>query len=89
MNYSLLAWGNKWNKIELLPKKTKKTIRLINLKTPIAHTDPLLKKMKQVKLSDINTCHLLKLFYKLTAIQLLLLLPEYGVNLCMSSMKCI
>ena len=62
MNYSLSAWGNKCNKIELLQKKA---VRLINLKTPIAHTEPLLKKMKQVKLSDLYTCHLLKLYYKL------------------------
>ena len=41
MNYSLPAWGNKCNKIELLQKK----IRSINLKTPIAHTEPLLKKI--------------------------------------------
>ena len=79
MNYSLLAWGNKCNKIGLLQKKA---VRLINLKTPIAHTEPLLKKMKQVKLSDLYTCHLLKLYYKLYRNRLPPyfdnFLPEYG-----------
>ena len=35
------------------------------MKTPIVHTEPLLKKMKQVKLYDLYTYHLLKLYYKL------------------------
>ena len=35
------------------------------MKTHIAHTEPLLKNMKQVKLSDIYTCYFLKLYYKL------------------------
>ena len=79
INYSLLAWGNKCNKIELLQKKA---VRVINLKTPIAHTEPLLTKMKQVKLSDLYTCHLLKLYYKLHRNRLPPyfdnFLPEYG-----------
>ena len=35
------------------------------MKTHISHTEPLLKNMKKVKLSDIYTCHFLKLYYKL------------------------
>ena len=62
LNYSLLACGNKCSKIELLQKKA---VRLVNFKTPIAHTQPLFKQLKQVKLSDLYTCHLLKLYYKL------------------------
>ena len=38
LNYSLLAWGTKPNKIELLQKKA---IRVLYSKTPIAHTAPL------------------------------------------------
>ena len=34
LNYSLLTWGNKCSKIELLQKKA---IRLVNFKTPITH----------------------------------------------------
>ena len=79
MNYSLFAWGNKCNIIELVQKKA---VRLINLKTPIVHIEPLLKKMKQVKLSDLYTCHLLKLYYKLYRNRLPPyfdnFLPEYG-----------
>ena len=62
MNYALLAWGSKCNKIKLLQKIT---VRLINLKTPIARTEPLRKEMKQVKLSNLYTCHHLKLCYKI------------------------
>ena len=62
LNYSLLTWRNKCSKIELLQKKA---VRLVNFKTPIAHTKTLFKQMNQVKLSDFYTCHLLKLYYKL------------------------
>ena len=48
--FSLLTWGNKCSKIELLQKKA---VRLVNFKTPIAHTEPLFKQMNQVKLSDL------------------------------------
>ena len=79
MNYSLLARGNKCNIIELVQIKA---VRLINLKTPIVHTEPLLKKMKQVKLANLYTCHLLKLYYKLYRNRLPPyfdnFLPEYG-----------
>ena len=61
LNYSLLAWGTMSNKIELLQKKA---IRVLYSKTPIAHTTPLYIKMKQPKLSDLYTCHLLKLYHK-------------------------
>ena len=62
LNYSLLAWGIKSNKIELLQKKA---IRVLYSKSPIAHTAPLYIKMKQPKLSDLYTCNLLKLYHKL------------------------
>ena len=35
INYSLLAWGTKWQKIELLQKKA---VRVVLSKSPIAHT---------------------------------------------------
>ena len=37
----------------------------MEFKSPIAHTEPILKKMNQLKLSDMYTCYLLKLYYKL------------------------
>ena len=61
-NYSLLAWGSKCHKIEILQKKA---VRVVQFKSPIAHTEPILKKMNQLKLSDMYTCYLLKLYYKL------------------------
>ena len=62
LNYSFLAWGIKSNKIELLQKKA---IRVLYSKSPIAHTAHLYIKMKQPKLSDLDTCNLLKLYHKL------------------------
>ena len=47
LNYSLLTWGNKCIKIELLQKKA---VRLVNFISAIAHTEPLFKQMKQGKL---------------------------------------
>ena len=40
-------------------------LSLVNFKTPIAYTEPLFKQMNHVKLSDLYTCHLLKLYYTL------------------------
>ena len=61
-NYSLLAWGSKCHKIEILQKRA---IRVVKFKSLIAHIEPILKKMNQLKLSDMYTCYLLKLYYKL------------------------
>ena len=43
----------------------KKAVRVVNFKSPVAHTEPLLKNMNQLKLPDLYTFHLLKLYYKL------------------------
>ena len=51
-NYSLLAWGCKCQNIEILQKKA---IRIVHFKSPIAHTEPSLKVMSQLKLSDMYT----------------------------------
>ena len=59
-NYSLLAWGCKCQNIEFLQKKA---IRIVHFKSPIAHTKSILKAMSQLKLSDMYTCQLLKLYY--------------------------
>ena len=77
LNFSLLTWGNKCSKIELLQKKA---VRLVNFKTPIAQTEPLFKQMNQVKLSDLYTCHLLKLYYKLYRNRLKLTLTIFYRN---------
>ena len=79
MHYALLAWGTQCHKIELLQKKA---LRVIFSKSPIAHTEPLLKIMSQPKLSDIYIINLLKLYYKLYRNRLPTyfecFLPEYG-----------
>ena len=61
-NYSLLAWGTQCPNIELLQKKA---VRVVNFKSPVAHTEPILKGMNQLKLLDMYTYQLLKLYYKL------------------------
>ena len=68
LNYMLLAWGTKCHKIELLQKRAVRLLYFnlfIIFKSPIAHTKPLFKRMKQPILSDLYTCQLLKLYYKL------------------------
>ena len=73
LNYCLLAWGSNCEKVTI---KQKKAIRIINLEFPTAHTEPLFKSMNQLKLSDLYTFKLLKLYYKLYRN----LLPEYFEN---------
>ena len=46
-------WHGEINVIKL--SYCKKAVTLINLKTAIAHTEPLPEKVKQVKLSDLYT----------------------------------
>ena len=71
MSYSLLAWGTQCNKIELLQKKAE---RVLFFKSPIAHTEPIFKRMNQF--TDMYTCNLLKLYYKLYRNKL----PDYFDN---------
>ena len=73
MDYSLLAWGANCHSIELLQKKAHQL-------SP--HTEPILKGMDQLKLLDMYTCHLIKLYYKLYRNKLPAyyekFIPEYG-----------
>ena len=62
MNYSLLTWGTNCQSIEVLQKKA---VRFINFKSPLAHTEPILKGIDQLKLADMYTCHLIKLYFML------------------------
>ena len=59
MSYSLLPWGTQCNKIELLQKKTVRVL-FSNLQLLI-----LFKRTNQLKLTDLYTRNLLKLYYKL------------------------
>ena len=55
---------------------------IVHSNSPIAHTEPILKTMNQLKFSDMYTCHLLKLYYKLYRNRLPTyfenFIPEYG-----------
>ena len=55
-NYSLLAWGTKCEKIELLQKKA---VSVVHSKSPIAHTNLLFRKINHLRVSDLYTCNLL------------------------------
>ena len=77
MSYSLLAWGTQCNKIELLQKKA---VRVLFFKSPIAHTEPIFKRMNQLKLTDMYTCNLLKLYYKHTEINFQIILTIFYRN---------
>ena len=79
INYSLLAWGTKCQKIELLQMKA---VRAVHSKSPIAHTNPLFRKMNNLMVSDLYTCNLVKMYYKLYQNMLPIyfksFIPEYG-----------
>ena len=70
INFSLLAWGTECQKIELLQKKA---VRVVHSKSPITHTNPPLRKMNNLRVSELYTCNLLKMYYKLYRN----MLPEY------------
>ena len=78
-NYSLLACGTKCQKMELLQKKA---VRVVHSKSTIAHTNPLVRKMNHLRVSDLYTCNLLKMYYKLYRNMLPVyfesFIPEYG-----------
>ena len=81
MNYGLLAWGTK---SEQIFRQQKKAIRLVNLQTATAHTEPLFKMMNHLKLMDLYKSKLLILYYKLYRNQLPhyfeQFLPQYGTS---------
>ena len=60
--YGLLLWGTKTDKLFKLQKKA---IRLISLSKYNAHTEPIFKKLKILKLSHLCTLHELKFCYRL------------------------
>ena len=61
MNYGILVWGYNSNAILKLQKKV---VRVITCAKYNAHTDPLLKQLKLLKISDIFTICKLKFYYK-------------------------
>ena len=60
LQYSVLAWGSKNNR---LVKLQKRAVRMINNSKYNAHTDPLFKEMYLLKLDDIFKLNALKLYH--------------------------
>ena len=77
MNYSLTAWGANCHSIELLQKNA---VLDINFKSPLAHTEPILKGMDQY------TCHLIKFIICCTETSCLLTLKSLNQNMANLSM---
>ena len=49
INYCLLAWGSNCYSVELLQKK--EAVRVVNVKSPVAHTEPILKKHESTQIT--------------------------------------
>ncbi len=62
LNFGILAWGYKCERIVKLQKKA---IRTINLSKYNAHTEPLFKSHKILKIEDILKLQELKFYYKI------------------------
>ncbi len=74
INYGLILWGYSCKRIEILQKKA---IRIISLSKYNAHTEPIFKHLKLLKVSDILKLQMLKLYYKFKHGQL----PTYLLNM--------
>ncbi len=74
INYGLLIWGFSCQRIVKLQKKS---VRIIALSKYNAHTEPIFKELRLLKVDDIYTIQLLKFFYKFKHKQL----PVYLLNL--------
>ena len=74
INYGILAWGYQTQRIFILQKKA---IRIITLSKYNAHTAPIYKELKLLKVSDIHKLQELKFYHKLINKQL----PEYFYNI--------
>ena len=68
LNYGLLVWGNKSDKIYKLQKKA---IHIINLGKYNAHTEPIFKKNRILKLMDIYKLQQQKIIINLLTINYL------------------
>ena len=73
-HYGLLNWGFCMGRLQLLQKRS---VRVISGSNYNAHTDPLLKKLHLVKLADLFTINVLKMYYKFKHARL----PSYVENM--------
>ena len=60
-HYGLLNWGFSMGRLQLLQKRS---VRVISSSKYNAHTDPLFKKLRLIKLADLFTLNVLKMYYK-------------------------
>ena len=74
-----LAWGSNYHSVELLQKKV---VRVVNFKSPVAHTEPIVKKYESTLIPRFLFFHLLKLYYKVYRNMLppyfKKIIPQYG-----------
>ena len=61
LNYEILTWGFNSDRIFKIQKKT---VRSITLSKYNAHTEPIFKTLKLLKINDIFKCQTFKLCYK-------------------------
>ncbi len=61
LNYGILAWGHACNRIMKLQKKA---VRIVQLSSFNAHTEPIFKTLELLKVEDILRLQLLKFYYK-------------------------
>ncbi len=61
INFGILSWGYQCERIIKLQKKA---VRIISLSKYNAHTEPILKDLRLLKVTDILKLHELKFFYK-------------------------
>ena len=61
INYGILAWGNRFNRILKLQKKA---VRIIGVSKYNAHTEPLFKKFRLLRVHDTFNLFQLKFYYR-------------------------
>ena len=66
-HYCILSWGFRMGRLKLLHKRA---VRVMSGSRYNAHTDPLFKKLHLVKLSDLFTLNVYKMYYKLRHVSL-------------------
>jgi hypothetical protein len=74
MNYGILTWGHKSNKIFKLQKRA---IRAVYNSKYNAHTDPIFKELKLLKINDLHKQFMMKFYYKFVQKEL----PTYFHNM--------
>ena len=74
LNYSILAWGHSCDRVIKLQKKA---IRLVSSSSYFAHTEPIFKQLKLLKVQDLLQLKALKFYYRYNQNQL----PRYFDNM--------